>query len=255
MQDYYAILEVHPKASKEVIAKAFSILKARAQTKEEESLILEAYEVLSSEAKRSSYDAQMGISTTNSAEDEPESTVFHSEAHGPQNWVEEAYGMAAQYVNNVFCWFGNPYYPIWDIQNCSERVIDLQTAKIYRASSNELRIKVLMYHVKLSKGYTKDDQPEEIRLRIKSPESMGNMKVYCNDEAVDSMSWKDNNKATIRALLNFVSNQPRPKTTFMQKIKYLFYNDTGSLSFTGLLRLIFLFILGIIGVIYAISVK
>jgi len=73
--NYYDLLEVSPRASKEVIEKAYRVLvkrhhpdfhKNEDKAREEEILkkINNAYEVLSDEEKRQKYDTQIGISAT-----------------------------------------------------------------------------------------------------------------------------------------------------------------------------------------------
>ncbi|MGE5328773.1 MAG: J domain-containing protein [Deltaproteobacteria bacterium] len=71
--NYYDLLEVSPKASREVIEKAYRVLvkrhhpdfhKKEDKAREEEILknINNAYEILSNDEKRQSYDIEIGIS-------------------------------------------------------------------------------------------------------------------------------------------------------------------------------------------------
>jgi curved DNA-binding protein CbpA len=67
--DYYAILQVHPQADREVISAAYRRLAAKyhpdvsasPDTAEKMKLLNEAYEVLSDPARRAAYDRSRGI--------------------------------------------------------------------------------------------------------------------------------------------------------------------------------------------------
>lgn len=72
MNNYYDILEVSPKASKEIIEKAYKVLAKRyhpdlqqqdnkKEAEEKMKLINEAYEVLSDDEKRKEYDAKLKL--------------------------------------------------------------------------------------------------------------------------------------------------------------------------------------------------
>jgi curved DNA-binding protein CbpA len=74
--DYYAILQVHPEADREVIGAAYRRLAAKyhpdvsalPDTAEKMKLLNEAYEVLSDPARRAAYDRSRGIRGTASGE-------------------------------------------------------------------------------------------------------------------------------------------------------------------------------------------
>jgi curved DNA-binding protein CbpA len=69
--DYYAILQVHPQADREVIGAAYRKLAAKyhpdvsasPDTAEKMKLLNEAYEVLSDPARRAAYDRSRGITS------------------------------------------------------------------------------------------------------------------------------------------------------------------------------------------------
>ncbi|MGE5473673.1 MAG: J domain-containing protein [Ignavibacteriales bacterium] len=82
----YDLLEVSPKASKEVIEKAYRVLvkrhhpdfhKPEDKAKEEETLkrINNAYEILSDENERKKYDAKIGISSQPAENENQESNT------------------------------------------------------------------------------------------------------------------------------------------------------------------------------------